>query len=421
MKRSQLAVLGRQVGYNQGMVALTSTTDFTAWTSVDNPRAHACAGWSNLATASEYQAIEQSISSSVAATNELNGKSNHERQEVDRVDQRNQQYSIYALTDSSGAVSERYAYTAYGQPTFLNASATVQTSSAAGNRYTYTAREWDATLGLHYFRARWMSGLTGRFLTRDPIGYLDGWSLYRSYFVTFRMDPSGLGIILSDTNVGPTNSLDPPPMIPIGDPPIWVPATPWPIRWPTEEPVLTPLPIHIGPIRHSGRNRCIFSMGGSVAGPVNFPPGPVFPIGSDPSVIPDIIRKNKCCEVIFMGHQGGTNRNSGGVVSYPGDGSKIQVLPNDDLEKRMKEAFKDINCRNCQIYNYACASVDEDTVNKNRNRIAKNTGCDVYGLNAEPFQASGPGESHTADCRRWPSNGLFNGCKAPDLWKWPTR
>jgi RHS repeat-associated protein len=75
-------------------------------------------------------------------------------------------------------VQERYAYTAYGQPTFLNASATVQTSSAAGNRYTYTAREWDATLGLHHFRARWMSGLTGRFLTRDPIGYRGGISLY---------------------------------------------------------------------------------------------------------------------------------------------------------------------------------------------------------------------------------------------------
>jgi RHS repeat-associated protein len=87
---------------------------------------------------------------------------------------RNQQYSICALTDSSVAVSERYAYTAYGQPTFLNASAMVQTSSAASNRYTYTAREWDSTLGLHHFRARLMSGLTGGFLTRDPIGFDGG-------------------------------------------------------------------------------------------------------------------------------------------------------------------------------------------------------------------------------------------------------
>ena len=35
---------------------------------------------------------------------------------------RNQQYSITAMTTSTGAVAERYAYTAYGQPTILNAS-----------------------------------------------------------------------------------------------------------------------------------------------------------------------------------------------------------------------------------------------------------------------------------------------------------
>jgi RHS repeat-associated protein len=81
---------------------------------------------------------------------------------------RNQQYSITAMTSSTGAVAERYAYTAYGQPTILNASGTVLTSSAVGNRYTYTGREWDETLGLHHFRARWMSPLAGRFLGRDP-------------------------------------------------------------------------------------------------------------------------------------------------------------------------------------------------------------------------------------------------------------
>ncbi len=108
---------------------------------------------------------------------------------------RNQQYSILALTDSSGNISERYAYTAYGQPTFLNASATVQTNSAANNRYTYTAREWDATLGLHHFRARWMSGLTGRFLTRDPIGYkeseLDLYAYVNGHSLSYT-DPDGL-------------------------------------------------------------------------------------------------------------------------------------------------------------------------------------------------------------------------------------
>ncbi|XZE46958.1 RHS repeat domain-containing protein [Pirellulaceae bacterium SH467] len=72
--------------------------------------------------------------------------------------QRNQQYSITAVTTSSGSVLS---------------------SSAINNRYTYTGREWDQTLGLYHFRARWMSGIAGRFMGRDPIGYRDDANLTR--------------------------------------------------------------------------------------------------------------------------------------------------------------------------------------------------------------------------------------------------
>jgi RHS repeat-associated protein len=115
---------------------------------------------------------------------------------------RNQQYSITAMTTSTGTVAERYAYTAYGQPTILNASGSVLTSSAVGNRYTYTGREWDETLGLHHFRARWMSPLAGRFLGRDPIGFKDGASLYAVYFVQSDTDPSGLRKICCKFRLG---------------------------------------------------------------------------------------------------------------------------------------------------------------------------------------------------------------------------
>ncbi len=104
---------------------------------------------------------------------------------------RNQHYSITAMTTSTGAVAERYAYTAYGQPTILNASGTVLTSSAVGNRYTYTGREWDETLGIYHFRARWMSPLAGRFLGRDPIGYLDTYALYDLEIALSALDPTG--------------------------------------------------------------------------------------------------------------------------------------------------------------------------------------------------------------------------------------
>ncbi len=107
---------------------------------------------------------------------------------------RNQQYSITAVTTSSGSVAERYAYTAYGQPTILDASGSVLSSSAINNRYTYTGREWDQTLGLYHFRARWVIGLAGRFLSRDPIDYSGGENLYRYVYSSpmSRVDPSGL-------------------------------------------------------------------------------------------------------------------------------------------------------------------------------------------------------------------------------------
>jgi RHS repeat-associated protein len=107
---------------------------------------------------------------------------------------RNHQYSVTAVTTSAGAISELYAYSAYGQPTILDASASVLSASAISNRYTYTGREWDATLGLHHFRARWMSPSAGRFLTRDPIGYLGGISLSAIYVGLSELDPDGKNI-----------------------------------------------------------------------------------------------------------------------------------------------------------------------------------------------------------------------------------
>ncbi|XZE33535.1 RHS repeat domain-containing protein [Pirellulaceae bacterium SH501] len=109
---------------------------------------------------------------------------------------RNQQYSITAVTTSSGSVAERYAYTAYGQPTILDGSGSVLSSSAINNRYTYTGREWDQTLGLYHFRARWMSGLVGRFMGRDPIGFEDGMSLYAAFFPIEDADPTGQAVFI---------------------------------------------------------------------------------------------------------------------------------------------------------------------------------------------------------------------------------
>lgn len=113
---------------------------------------------------------------------------------------RNQQYSITALTNASGTIVERYAYSAYGVPTIADATGTVLTSSAYDNRYTYTGREWDEDLELYHYRARMYDPELGRFCGRDPIGYVDGTNRYHYVGNTpfIANDPDGLVRVLFD-------------------------------------------------------------------------------------------------------------------------------------------------------------------------------------------------------------------------------
>ena len=105
---------------------------------------------------------------------------------------RNQQYSIVGLTNAAGTLVERYTYSAYGTLGIYAANGTVRSSSTYANRYTYTGREWDSELRLYHFRARWYDPATGGFVTRDPLGYVDGMSLYRGYFGVRGVDTEGL-------------------------------------------------------------------------------------------------------------------------------------------------------------------------------------------------------------------------------------
>jgi len=107
---------------------------------------------------------------------------------------RNRKYDIVGLTSSTGTVLERYAYTPYGEVTFLNAVGTVQVPHASplGNPYLFTGQRYDAAPALHFFKGRYYDAGLGRFLNRDPLGYVDGMSLYVAPFaMRFSVDPSG--------------------------------------------------------------------------------------------------------------------------------------------------------------------------------------------------------------------------------------
>ncbi len=104
-------------------------------------------------------------------------------------------WNVTAITNAAGAVIERYRYDPYGLRTALAPDGTtVRTLSSYDNRIGFTGRKLDVLTGLWYFRARYFDSALGQFISRDPMGYVDGSSLYAGYFAGNGYDPFGLCI-----------------------------------------------------------------------------------------------------------------------------------------------------------------------------------------------------------------------------------
>jgi len=93
-------------------------------------------------------------------------------------------YSPAALIDSSGTVLERYEYDAYGSCSILepNFAPDPDGKSDYENPYLFTGRRLDildsGSLKIQYNRNRYYDYYTGRWLSHDPSGYVDGMNLY---------------------------------------------------------------------------------------------------------------------------------------------------------------------------------------------------------------------------------------------------
>ncbi len=104
-------------------------------------------------------------------------------------------FNVTALVEPDGDVVERVVYDPYGQPTFYDGSWENHSSTSAyANDVLYTGHRLDSETGLYYCLMRYYHPTLGRWMTRDPIGYGDGMSLYEyvgSSPIT-RVDPAGL-------------------------------------------------------------------------------------------------------------------------------------------------------------------------------------------------------------------------------------
>ncbi len=87
--------------------------------------------------------------------------------------------SVVALTNAAGEVVERYDYDPYGK-TYItdNTLTTYRGESKYGNPFMWTGQAFDQNTRQYHFWARTYSPHLGRWLHRDPLGYVDGVSLY---------------------------------------------------------------------------------------------------------------------------------------------------------------------------------------------------------------------------------------------------
>jgi RHS repeat-associated protein len=97
------------------------------------------------------------------------------------------QGSVRQLVTTDGTVLDALTYDSYGN--ILS-----ETNAAAGDRFKYTGREYDAVLGMYYYRARYYAPGVGCFTSEDPLGFAGGdTNLYRyvGNNPTNFTDPSG--------------------------------------------------------------------------------------------------------------------------------------------------------------------------------------------------------------------------------------
>jgi RHS repeat-associated protein len=100
-------------------------------------------------------------------------------------------WNTTALVDVNGNVLDRFAYTPYGVVETFDSNWTPTASPSIPWAVLFRGYFADEGTGLLHARNRQYSPTLGRFIGRDPLKYVDGYSLYGAYFVPTTVDPFG--------------------------------------------------------------------------------------------------------------------------------------------------------------------------------------------------------------------------------------
>ena len=113
----------------------------------------------------------------------------------------NHLFSPAAVTNSSAQVVSRYTYDTYGKQTIRNGAGTIVSEDVSLMGRGFTGYSQCSEIGSYYARARMYSPRLGRFVNRDPMGYVDGYSLYNAFFAPNKTDSTGMSCDLCGPDV----------------------------------------------------------------------------------------------------------------------------------------------------------------------------------------------------------------------------
>ncbi|MEI8366620.1 MAG: RHS repeat-associated core domain-containing protein [Parachlamydiaceae bacterium] len=87
--------------------------------------------------------------------------------------------NVCCLIDAiTGETAESYRYSAFGEKSILSATGMPLSHSKVGNPWMFSSKRDDMELGLVFFGKRYYDPEMGRWLTKDPIGAIDGPNRY---------------------------------------------------------------------------------------------------------------------------------------------------------------------------------------------------------------------------------------------------
>ncbi len=101
--------------------------------------------------------------------------------------------NVLFVSDTSGNIN-----TDYGQDGFGNVYLTYGPTST--NSYHLTTKEQDPDIGLYYFSARWYDPSVGRFVSEDPVEFVNRYNYVNNNPIRF-IDPNGLNVYLGNRGI----------------------------------------------------------------------------------------------------------------------------------------------------------------------------------------------------------------------------